>query len=92
MLFFSRLGTKLIVIFSIGFALMLAAVITLSVLFSEKTNELGQVSNELDQIKDEVMKKEMCTTKACIDAASMILTNIDTSKNPCIYFKIFYLK
>lgn len=66
----------LISILSVGFALMLAAIITLAVLFGEK-------SSELDKTKSEMAKSEVCTTKACIDAASMILTNIDVTKNPC---------
>lgn len=54
---------------SVALVLLVAAVITLGVLLGTKS---------------ETIKDDTCVTKACIDAASMILTNIDASKDPCI--------
>ncbi len=50
-------------------ALLLIVVITLSFLLSNKSD---------------FYSKNVCTTKACIKAANMILQNMDTTVDPCI--------
>jgi hypothetical protein len=58
---------KLLKIAYASIAVLLVAVITLSFLLSSKSN----------------FNKNVCTTKACIKAANMILQNMDPTVDPC---------
>ncbi len=56
---------------------LLAAIIALSVLYSNANN------------KNNNNKSQVCLTKACISSANNILRNIDTKTDPCEDFNRF---
>jgi hypothetical protein len=72
-----QMKKSLVVAFSAISVALLVAVITLSVLLAQSHGKL------------ESSKSNICTTRACIKASNLILSNIDPSVDPCEDFNEF---